>query len=127
MTDLETDVNLKKNMKIDSRKKAKNKKEEGLQPFMFAVGEEFTSIQQFIVYCNDVKYYFRDPIEAFICAYAMYFVFNLEYQSECYGAWHIIQKAFFNMENKSYNCNQKDEILKSVQAYVDIFLREKTN
>lgn len=86
------------NKEINTLKQLKVESESSFQPMIFAVGDSITSVKHFVVYCNDSKYNFGDPLEAFICCFAIHFPLNLKYQGECNELWNVIQLAFFNME-----------------------------
>lgn len=86
-----------------------------LQPMMFVVGSSLLEITKYIIFCNDVKQHFTNPVDAVIFCYALHFDFNFEYQSECEDVWQLIQLAFFGMEETEI------DVSAAVTKYLNFF------
>lgn len=90
---MDADVNKKKDNKVQQKT--------SLQPLMYAIGTTLDCIDDYVVYYNDVKYWFKDPIDGFICLYTTIWTLDLKYQIECFEIWQLVQIALFQMSNKN--------------------------
>lgn len=85
---------------------------------MFVLGSSIASITKYIIFCNDIKQNFDNPVDAIIFGYALHFEFNFEYQNECEEAWQLLQLAFFGMED---TLDENSKVSAAVKKYVDFF------
>lgn len=107
---MDADVNKKKCYKV--------KQKMSLQPLMYAVGETIDCIESYVVYYNDVRYWFKDPIEGFICLYTTIWILDLKYQSECYEIWQLVQIALFHMTNKNDEIGKVSSRVENLVSYL---------
>lgn len=71
-----------------------------LQPFIFIIGENLYSQNQYFVYCDKIKFKCVSLLAALDCTFKLFQVFNLEYPLQCKAVWQFIQTFFYNIKTK---------------------------
>lgn len=71
-----------------------------IQPIIIVVGDILT-LKSFYIYFDGIKLKFFSFLSAMDTCFKVYQVFIIEYLLQCKGAWLLIQKYFFDINNAS--------------------------
>lgn len=77
------------------------KKKLTLQPFLIVVGNTLSTLDEFYMYIDNVKYKFPTFLSSLSTCFKTFHVFNVEYPEFCTGVWIFIQRYFFNFTNEN--------------------------
>lgn len=70
-----------------------------IHPLIFAIGKDFTQINEYIVVFDELRYTFYNFTEALDMCFKIHHVFYIEYSVESYWIWRFIQSYFYEMES----------------------------
>lgn len=71
-----------------------------LQPIIVVVGNTVSSVDEFFVYLDGIKFKFSSFLVALDVCFKVFQIFDLQYPIYCRGVWLFIQKFFFEIETK---------------------------
>lgn len=73
-------------------------KKTAIQPFVFAIGDNITSIKEIYTYFDGIKYKFFNIIRAVDICFKIFYIFNLNFPEECVMHWSFIETYFYKMK-----------------------------
>ncbi|XP_050062912.1 uncharacterized protein LOC114119410 [Aphis gossypii] len=71
-----------------------------IQPFVYLVGEDLSSISQSYVRVDNQLWTFNSPLEALDACFKAYFGLNCSYPRECYESWIFIQQHIYGLKTE---------------------------
>lgn len=76
-------------------------KKTAIQPFVFAIGDDITSIKEIYTYFDGIKYKFFNIIRAVDICFKIFYMFNLNFPEESVMVWSFIETYFYKMKPSS--------------------------
>lgn len=116
---MDLDINKKKHNKVANKKT--------FQPMLYVIGKSITAVNQYIVFYDEARYFFDEPIAAFTSYYAIHFSLGLSYQAESLEVWQLVQLAFYQMEyivEKSTKNKKSLQVSDKVKNLVEYFMKK---
>lgn len=89
-----------------------------VQPYIIAVGSQFTAIETFYIIIDDVMYNIENVLKAVDVLYKIFQVLNVKYPPSCEQVWLFIHKYVYG---RTTNWDKND---KSVMNLIDQLVRE---
>lgn len=83
------------------QKYAKNK--ETLQPRIIVVGTDFSTIYEFYVFCDGIKYRMCSYMKCVECIIKLSYVFQLKYSHKSKQVWAFLEQYFFDLKSEDFS------------------------
>lgn len=91
---------------IEQRRNVYKNHDMHMQPFILIVSnEDFSDITSIQVVYDTIMYKFDSFIKALSCAFKIHYVFDLDYQKECYSVWELLQCKIFDISSSNVSTN----------------------
>lgn len=78
-----------------------NKMKRNIQPFVYCVGADVSSIEEMYIFFDNIRYKFFNVLRAIDICFKIFYLFNLDFPPESSMFYSFIENYFFKLKSKS--------------------------